>query len=238
MSPTANPAESPRRLSRSRLMPAIVTVAVLVAALAIGQSLSLLPRFSNPVKEKEVDRSTPPLLISLEDQADLIASSGTVEVLVDREVDVNWMPGFLAGERIVYQAVGSVDGIVTIADVTSRVTVDPETGERVVTFTAPKPHLGDVHLDLEHSKVVSSDSGLFNRVADFFKDNPGELQVLQRMGIAKIEAAALEAGVLEKAEESARETLTDLAMKAGADDVVVVFVEPDDQDQDSTRPRS
>lgn len=225
-------------MSRSRIVPALVTAAVLIVVVVVAQSLSLLPRFSNPVKEKEVDRSAPPLLISLEDQADLIASSGTLEVLVDREVDVNWMPGFLAGERIVYQAVGSVDGIVTISDVTSRITVDPETGERVVTFTVPAPHLGDVHLDLENSKVVSSNSGLFNRVADFFRDNPGELQELQRMGEAKIEAAALEAGVLEKAEDSARETLTDLAMKAGADDVIVVFVEPDDQSQSSTRPRS
>jgi hypothetical protein len=214
---------------RSRLLPALLTGVGLVVAVIVAQSLSLLPQFSNPVKEKEVDRSAPPLMISLEDRADLIASSGNLQVLVDREVDVNWLPGILAGERLVYQAVGSIDGIVRLSEVTSRVTVDEATGERVVTFTVPPAELSEVHLDLEESKVVESDSGLFNRIADFFQDNPGELQELQRMGSEKIEAAALEAGVLDRAEQSARETLTDLAMRAGADDVVVEFVEPTEE---------
>ncbi len=212
--------------SRSRLLPALLTGVGLVVAVVVAQSLSLLPQFSNPVKEEEVDRSAPPLMLSLEDRADLIASSGNLQVLVDREIDVNWLPGILAGERLVYQAVGSIDGIVRLSEVTSRVTVDEETGERVVTFTVPPAELSEVHLDLEESKVVESDTGLFNRIADFFKDNPGELQDLQRMGRDKIEAAALEAGVLDRAEQSARETLTDLAMRAGADDVVVEFVDP------------
>lgn len=212
--------------SRSRLLPALLTGVGLVVAVIVAQSLSLLPQFSNPVKEEEVDRSAPPLMLSLEDRADLIASSGNLQVLVDREIDVNWLPGILAGERLVYQAVGSIDGIVRLSEVTSRVTVDEETGERVVTFTVPPAELSEVHLDLEESKVVESDTGLFNRIADFFKDNPGELQELQRMGRDKIETAALEAGVLDRAEQSARETLTDLAMRAGADDVVVEFVDP------------
>jgi hypothetical protein len=221
---------------RSRLLPALLTGVGLVVAVIVAQSLSLLPQFSNPVKEKEVDRSAPPLMISLEDRADLIASSGNLQVLVDREVDVNWLPGILAGERLVYQAVGSIDGIVRLSEVTSRVTVDEATGERVVTFTVPPAELSEVHLDLEESKVVESDSGLFNRIADFFQDNPGELQELQRMGSEKIEAAALEAGVLDRAEQSARETLTDLAMRAGADDVVVEFVEPDEETTTSRPP--
>lgn len=209
--------------SRSRLLPALLTGVGLVVAVVVAQSLSLLPRFSNPVKEEEVDRSTPPLVISLEDRADLISSSGNLQVLVDREVDVNWLPGVLAGERIVYQAVGSIDGVVRLSEVTSRVTVDQETGERVVTFTVPPAELSEVHLDLDQSKVVESDTGLFNRIADFFRDNPGELQDLQRMGEEKIEAAAVEAGVLDRAEQNARETLTDLATQAGADAVVVEF---------------
>ncbi|NLD75606.1 MAG: DUF4230 domain-containing protein, partial [Acidimicrobiales bacterium] len=82
---------------RSRLLPALLTGAGLVVAVIIAQSLSLLPQFSNPVKEEEVDRSAPPLLLSLEDQADLHAASGNIQVLVDREIDVRYVPGFLAG---------------------------------------------------------------------------------------------------------------------------------------------
>ena len=48
---------------RSRLLPALLTGAGLVVAVIIAQSLSLLPQFSNPVKEEEVDRSAPPLLL-------------------------------------------------------------------------------------------------------------------------------------------------------------------------------
>ena len=212
--------------SRSRFLPALLTGVGLVVAIVVAQSLSLLPRFSNPVKEKEVDRTGPALMLSLENLADLHASTGNLQVLVDREIDVNWLPGILAGERLVYQAAGSVDGVVRLSEVTSRITVDEQTGERVVTFTVPPAELSEVQLDLEQSKVVESDTGLFNRVADFFRDNPGELQELQRMGSEKIEAAALEAGVLDRAEQNARETLTDLALRAGADAVVVEFVEP------------
>ncbi len=224
--------------SRSRLLPALLTGVGLVIAVIIAQSLSLLPRFSNPVSEKEVDRSAPPLLLSLEDQADLHAASGNIQVLVDREVDVRYIPGIIAGERIVYHAVGSVSGVVKLSEVESRVTVDEQTGERTVIFTVPPAHLSDVHLDLEESRVVESNSGLFNRIADFFRDNPGELQELQRMGVEKIEAAALESGVLDLAEKNARATLKDIAERAGADRVVVEFVDPVEADEatPSTRP--
>ncbi len=221
---------------RSRAVPALLTGVGLVVAVIVAQSLSLLPQFSNPVKEKEVDRSGPPLMLSLEDLADLHSSTGNLQVLVDREIDVKYIPGFLAGERIVYQAVGSVDGVVRLSEVESRTTVDAETGERVVTFTVPRAELSEVHLDLEESKVVESNSGLFNKVSDFFRDNPGELQELQKMGSAKIEAAALESDVLQLAEDNARKTLTDLAERAGADDVVVEFVDPEEADDTSTRP--
>lgn len=212
--------------TRSRFFPALMVGAGLVIAVIVAQSLSLLPRFSNPVKEKEVDRSGPVLLESLEDLADLHASSGNLQVLVDREIDVQWVPGIIAGERIVYQAVGSVDGIVTLSEVESRTAIDEATGERIVTFTLPPAELGEVQLDLDESRVVDSNSGLLNRIGDFFRDNPGELQELQRMGTAKIAEAALDSDVLDLAERNARKTLTDLAERAGADRVIVEFVEP------------
>lgn len=221
---------------RSRLLPALLTGAGLVVAVIIAQSLSLLPQFSNPVKEKEVDRSAPPLLLSLEDQADLHAASGNIQVLVDRELDVRYVPGFIAGRRIVYQAVGSADGVVSLSEVKSRIVVDQETDERTVIFTVPPARLSEVQLDLKESKVVESNSGLFNKIADFFRDNPGELQELQKMGIDKIEAAALESGVLDLAERNARTTLTDLAERAGADNVVVEFVDPLEETSTTSRP--
>lgn len=221
---------------RSRLFPALLTGAGLVVAVIIAQSLSLLPKFSNPVKETEVDRSGPPLLLSLEDQADLHAASGNIQVLVDREVDVRFLPGIIAGERIVYQAVGSVDGVVALSEVKSRIVEDPETGERTVIFTVPPAQLSEVHLDMQESKVVENDTGLFNRIADFFRDNPGELQELQKMGIEKIEAAALESGVLDLAERNARATLEDLAERAGADHVEVEFVDPAAESSTTSRP--
>ncbi|NLD78407.1 MAG: DUF4230 domain-containing protein, partial [Acidimicrobiales bacterium] len=181
-------------------------------------------------------RSAPPLLLSLEDQADLHAASGNIQVLVDREIDVRYVPGFLAGERVVYQAVGSVDGVVSLSEVKSRIVVDQETNERTVIFTVPPARLSEVHLDLQESKVVQSDNGLFNKIADFFRDNPGELQELQNMGIDKIEAAALESGVLDLAERNARTTLTDLAERAGADAVVVEFVDPLEETTSTSRP--
>jgi hypothetical protein len=217
---------------RSRLLPALVTVVVLVIALGVAQSLSLLPHFSNPVKEEEVDRTGPAVLQKLSDLSDYHASKGEFQVIVDIEKDVRFIPGVIAGERTTYQAYGSADGVVDLSGLDSRAVIvtdtDATTKKKVVTIVVPKPTLSDVTLDVKRSKVIAHDRGLANRVGDFFKDNPDELEALQEMAVTKLDAAAKESDLLERAETNTRKFLTDLAERAGADEVIVKFQDPED----------
>lgn len=212
--------------SRSRLFPAVITGVVLIAALALASAFSVLPHFSNPVKEKEVDRTGPAVLQSLADLADYHASTGELSVIVDIEKDVKWVPSFIAGEHITYQAVATVDGVVDLSEITSRAVTVSGTGEKVVTIVVPHAKLSKVTMDLERSKVIGHDRGVANRFADFFKDNPAELQELQKKSVPKLQAAARETRVLELAETNTRKTLTNLAQQAGADRVIVDFENP------------
>lgn len=216
---------------RSRFLPALVTVVVLVIALGVAQSLSLLPHFSNPVKEKEVDRTGPAVIESLSDLSDYHASKGEFQVIVDIEKDVKFVPGVIAGERVTYQAYGSADGVVDLSGLDSRAVVVTEAAggqKKVVTIVVPKPTLSDVTLDVKRSKVIAHDRGLANRIGDFFKDSPDELEALQEKAVTKLDASAKESDLLDRAETNTRKFLTDLAERAGADEVVVKFQDPDE----------
>lgn len=214
---------------RSRFLPALVTVVGLIVVLGIAQSLSWLPKFGNPVKEKEVDRTGPAVLQSLADESDYHASTGELQVIVDIEKDVKYVPSFLAGERITYLAIGQVDGVVDLSKLDSRavvITTDEATQEKVVTITVPRATLSEVTLDVKRSKVIDHDQGVSNRVAEFFSSNPDKLQELQTKALPKLEAAARESRLLERAEENTEKFLRDLAERSGADRVVIRFVDP------------
>lgn len=215
---------------RSRFIPALATVVGLLVVLGIAQSLSLLPHFGNPVKEKEVDRTGPAVLQSLSDLSDYHAATAELQVIIDIEKDVKYVPSFLAGERTTYLAVGRVDGVIDLSKLDSRsvvVSTDGTTKEKVVTITVPPAALSEVTLDVRRSKVIDHDQGISNRVADFFSSNPDELQQLQVKALPKLEAAARETEVLDRAQENTEIFLRELAERSGADKVVIRFQEPE-----------
>ena len=197
-----------------------------MVALIAASALSLLPNFSNPVKEKEVDRTGPAVLKSLDDLADYHAATAELQTTVDIEKDVSWVPGFLAGERYTYLAIGEVDGVVDLSALDTRTVVITGTSEKVVTVTVPPPHLSKVTLDVERSKVIAHDRGLTNRFSDFFASNPDELDDVQKKSVPKLEAAAGETEILERAEKNTRTFLTQILKSAGADKVIVKFEDP------------
>lgn len=213
--------------SRSRIFPAVVTGLVLVVALIAASALSLFPKVSNPIREKEVDRTGPAVLKSLDDLADYHASTAEIQTTVDIEKDVSWVPGFFAGERYTYLAIGEIDGVVDLSAIDTRTVVISGTSEKVVTVIVPPAHLSKVTLDVERSKIIAHDRGLANRVSDFFAKNPDELDDVQKKSIPKLESAAAETEVLERAEKNTRTFLTAIVKSAGADKVIVKFEDPE-----------
>src|SRR5947207_2490847 len=61
-----------------------------------------------------VDRSAPPVLVTVRDLARYHAATGQFEVLVDTEDDVKYVPAAIAGERTLFIGVGSVDAYVDL----------------------------------------------------------------------------------------------------------------------------
>ena len=68
----------------------------------------------------EIDRSQPPLLVQLSDLAEYRAATSNFELVVDLEKDVKFLPDFVAGERSVMVAAGTVDAKVDFSGLTEQ----------------------------------------------------------------------------------------------------------------------
>mgnify|MGYP001489417522 CR=1 FL=1 len=202
---------------------AATLVVVLVLAVGAAQHFSLLPHLGNPVQEKTVDRTGPVLLKSLSDLSEYHAATGEYEVTVDLEKDVKYVPSAVAGEHVIYDAVGSADGVVNLSDLDTR-SVEVTTG-RHVTVTVPHATVGSVQLDLDRSKVVARKRGLANRLTSVFNDSLTSEKGAQVAGRRKLAAAAAESRLRQRAERNTRVFLTELLKSAGATQVTVRFAD-------------
>lgn len=206
-----------RRRTRSVYAAGAVTAGLLIAAAVVAVQL-----IGNPFATTTVDRSLPPLLTELRDLADFHAAQGQFEVTVDREDDVALLPSVIAGERVQYAALGSVDAVVDFGALTEHgVAADREGG--TVTLTLPSPVLAAPVLDLEHSHVMNRDRGLLDRLGGLFSDSPTSEHDLQQAAAQQIAAAAEASGLRERAEQNTRVMLASMLGALGYHDVSVVF---------------
>lgn len=212
-----NPHPRRSRSLAASFIAAVVVIAVVVVALITG-----LRAFGNPFTTETADRSAPPVLLELRNMAEFHAAQGTFEVIVDIEDDVNWVPSFLAGERVQFVAVGTVDAIVDFSTLNSgSVTVDDTTS--TVTVTLGRVVLQDPTIDHEQSHVMNRDRGLANRVGGVFSDNPTSEASLYRVASDKIAAAAAATELVERAQQNTTATLTALIRSLGYEHVVVRY---------------
>jgi len=203
----------------------LVHVTVLLVALAaVGFGLvvglkTLRPQ--NPVRERTVDRSSPALLKSLTDLAELHAAEGRYQVLVDVEKDTRYVPSVLKGNRTVYSATGSVDALVDMSAIgPGSIRVEGSS----VHVTVPAVRLADPALDLAQSRVLSRDRGLLDRIGSAVGDERNPDQQLLLLAEGKVGRAATEDTQLrQRAESNARTTIAALIRAVGFADVVVDF---------------
>lgn len=207
-----------------RILTSITVVVALIIGLGVAQKFDFLPSFSNPVKETTVDRTGPAVLQSLSDLSDYHGSTGDFSVTVDLEKDVKYVPSAIMGEHAMYEAIGTVDGVVDLSRIDPRGVVVSE--DRVVTVIVPPAELSDVTLDVDRSKVVSRNRGIVNRIGSIISDSPTSEKDLQVAGRKKLAAAAAESELLARAEQNTKAMLTNLLRTAGAERVVVEFGEP------------
>lgn len=195
---------------------------VVIGAFFVGPGLFGL---GSPFSTETIDRTPPVVLTEISDLAEFRAAEAQFEVLLDKEDDVRWVPDFIAGERVQYVAVGSVDATVDFADLTEESIVYDESSGRAVVYL-PAPTLGQPVIDFESSGVLNRDRGVLDRIGGAFVDSPtGEESLIVAAGDKMIEAVPA-TDLLERAEANTEEMLETLLGGVGVDDVDVVFEEP------------
>ena len=215
----------PERQRRARLLPflavfAAVAVAVVVATNLIGTL--------NPFRTVHKDHSPPPILNELRQTTDLHAAQAQFEVVIDHEDDVRYMPAALAGERVQFVAIGTVDAVVDLSTLSAdAIQYDQKTNSAVITL--PAPTIAAPVLDHKQSHVMNRDRGVFNRIAGLFSDNPASEAGLYEAGSKKMADAAAQSGLVAMAEQHTEAVLESMITHLGVDHVQIRFDNPPTQ---------
>lgn len=174
--------------------------------------------------EKTIDRSQPPLLISLTDLAEYRAASANFQIVVDLEKDTKYLPDFIKGQRVIMVAAGNVDASVDFSALRDE-NVEVSADRRTVRITLPAPKLTDVRLDNDKTYVADRQRGLADRIAGVF-GNPANDQFLYQAAEDKLAEAAKTSTILDLAKTNTRAMLTSLLKSLGFENVTITFVEP------------
>ncbi|NHC15062.1 DUF4230 domain-containing protein [Motilibacter deserti] len=200
---------------------ALVVAAVLLAAL---RGIGLWGGLSNPFASTTVDRSGPAIVKALEDLNQYTGARANYEQIVEIEKDYKYVPSFVAGQRTLFTAAGSVDGIVDFDKIGGDAVSVSEDGKSV-TVTLPHAHRGEARLDAERSHVVSRERGVVDRSLSALSDggNDSEFYSLGQQKLAA--AAAADQDLLPRTEENTRQMLTQLIKALGYEQVTVNFTD-------------
>ena len=137
-----------------------LAVAVVLAVVA----LLIFDRFDlpNPFRTETVDRSQPVLLQSVQEISQFHAAVGTFEVILDQEEDVRWVPGFIAGERSLFVAAGTVNAYVDLSGLGDGDLTLSEDGT-TARIRLPEAQLDPPNLDHDRTYLYSQERGVINR---------------------------------------------------------------------------
>lgn len=195
-----------------------------VVILLVGGFSAVLLGWS-PFPTETVDRSAPVVLHQLQDISRYKAATGEFSELVDVEQDVKWVPDFVAGQRTVMVAVGSVDAEVDFSRLDGRNVVVSPDGKRVE-IHLPPAELTEASLDMERSHVATRSRGLANRVDEALTSNARDDSGLYQRATEQITQAAHATELTRRAEENTRSMLTGLLQGLGYEEIEVSFDAP------------
>lgn len=200
--------------NRRRRFPSFVTGLLLIVCLAAAAVFVAGRLLTSPFTTTTVDHSPPPVLVNLRDLSEYHAAQAQFEVTIDQEHDVAWLPSALAGDRVQFVGIGTVDGVVDFSKLSGGAVVVSHDGSSVV-VTLPAASLGDPVLDHDQSHVMNRDRGLFNRIGGVFSDNPTSEDGLYDAAIKKMAAAAEATDLLQRTEDNTKLMLYTLFRSLG-----------------------
>jgi hypothetical protein len=219
----AQPKSSPGRSRPARrglLTPIVLVVATIALVLLAQQALRGLPGWLNPFEEETKDRSGPVLLKSIRDLHRYEAASGNFQVVVDLEKDAKFLPSSLRGNRTLFVGNGSVDAYVDLSKLGSGA-VKVNADRTAATITLPRAELEQTNLDTKNSHVYATQRGLLDRFGDFFSSNPNNQQQLYVLASQKIQTAAAQSGLKERADANTKSMLENMLKALGFTTVTI-----------------
>lgn len=211
------PPPAPRRGLRAALLLVVATIALVLLA---QQTLRMFPHWLNPFAEETKDRSGPALLQSIRDMHRYEAASGNFQVIVDLEKDAKFLPDPLRGKRTLFVGNGSVDAYVDFSRLAGGA-VKVNSDRTAATITLPRAQLEPTNLDAKRSYVFATERGLLNRFGDFFSGNPNDQQQLYVLASQKIQAAAAESNLRQRADANTKLMLENMLRALGFKRVTV-----------------
>ena len=173
----------------------------------------------------EIDRSQPPLLVQLSDLSEYRAASSNYELVIDLENDVKFLPDFVAGERSVMVAAGTVDAKVDFSGLTDK-NIVVSADRKMVVVHLPQPVLADPRVDNERTQVVARQRGVFTRIGGIFSDQPVNDQKLYMLAEEKLRAAAEASQLRDLAQKNTQAMLETMLRSLGFEQVTIVFDPP------------
>jgi Protein of unknown function (DUF4230) len=208
-----------RGLRTSLLLTVVVVVIVLVA-----QALHLVPGWFNPFAEQTKDRSGPVVLKSIRDLSRYEAAVGEYQVVVDLEKDAKFLPSAIRGQRTLFVGNGSVNAYVDFSKLASgAVTINKD--RTIATVKLPHAQLEPTNLDPKKSYVFATQRGFLDRIGEFFSGNPNDQQQLYVLATQKIQTAAQQSGLLQRADQNTKHMLENLLKALGFTTVTVTLTD-------------
>jgi Protein of unknown function (DUF4230) len=208
----------------------VVAVLVLSGAVAVrivtGGLADLNPFKGGVVTQRTVDRSGPAVLKAVSDLGTLQTASGYYEVVIDVERNIDHVPSFLVGRRVLFVAAGSVDAGVDLRNLPPGAVTVNEAGT-AATIRLPAPELSAPRLDLQRSYVYNTERGIVDRIGDALSGSGDDQKELYLLASKRLtQAAAANGELTTRAETNARGVLQGLLRPLGFTEVTVVFDAP------------
>jgi cytoskeletal protein RodZ len=197
-----------------------IGVLALVGFLIVG-ALTGLFSIGNPFSTATVDRSQPALLEQINNLSRFDAAEGKFTTTIDLEHDVAILPSFIAGDRTVFLAEGTVDASIDFSALSGD-SVQPGTDGHIA-ITLPEPTLGKPVLDTNKSHVASRSRGLLNRIGGVFSDSPTSEREVTVLAQHKLASAAKDSKLVARAEKNTTAMLQTFLGRLGYTDVQVTY---------------
>jgi Protein of unknown function (DUF4230) len=193
----------------------------LVAGIAVAGVVGF-QLLDSPFTTVTKDHSPPPVLLELRDLSDFHAAQAQFEVTLDLEKDVKYVPSALAGERVQFLGIGTVDAVVDFKALgTGAVQIGDD--NKSVRITLPSPYVMQPVLDHDQSHVMNRDRGLLNRLGGIFNDNPTSEASLYNAAMSKMADSAAQTDLIDRAEQQTTFILTGMMKSMGFEKIDIVF---------------